>query len=95
MPDTPAVAPSTRERLDEFHRYATSRLDGLVKGQPVPTVAELFEEWRSRPQTPDELAASVAAVNEAIAEMEAGDTGRPTEDVIADLRAFVGARRRA
>jgi hypothetical protein len=40
----------------------------------------------NNPMASEELRASIAAIKEALADMEAGDVGRPVHDVVDELR---------
>ncbi|UUO05634.1 hypothetical protein M4951_19940 [Blastopirellula sp. J2-11] len=62
-----------RIQLDDFYRFAQDRLQ---RSSTAESIDELFESWRlSHPSD-----------NETMANMKAGDTGVPAEDVIAELR---------
>lgn len=64
----------TKEQIDSFHEFALSQ---IANGGADLSMDQLYCLWRVKNPTPTELAASVAAVKAAYAEMEAGDSGRP------------------
>jgi hypothetical protein len=64
---------STKEQIDNFHDFASSQ---IANGGAELSMDQLYCLWRAKNPTPRELAASVAAVKAAYAEMEAGDSGR-------------------
>lgn len=64
----------TQEQINSFHEFASTR---IANSQTELSVDQLYCLWRVTNPTPDELAASVAAVKAAYAEMEAGDAGQP------------------
>jgi hypothetical protein len=66
-----------------FHQFLGAQLQ-LGGGEKSPE--ELLALWRAEHPTPEELRESVTAVQEAIADMESGDAGRPAREVIEDLR---------
>lgn len=51
---------------------------------------ELVDIWRMSNPTADEHAANVAAVREALKDMEAGDSGEPADQVLRELREELG-----
>ena len=79
----------TQAQLDSFHRFASER---LAEGAPAMSIHMLVDLWtsemRSRHQGVD-----VVAVREALADMEAGDRGRPAEQVIDDVSEEFGLER--
>jgi hypothetical protein len=50
------------------------------------TPEECLQLWRAENPTPTELHKSVAAVKEALADMEAGDTGKPFDEFVEEFR---------
>lgn len=75
---------TTLQELTEFHRFATEQLGN---GSSDLSLEELLDLWRAANPTEQELRESVAAVQQAIRDMEQGDTGRPAEEHIRELRA--------
>lgn len=70
---------TTKEQLDSFHQFASEQIDN---GGTHLSLDELYELWRTNNPTADELADSATAVNAAIADMKAGDTGRPARQAL-------------
>ncbi len=70
--------------LSAFHSFVQEKLGSDEAGELSPE--DVLAEWRELHPTPGELTDSVAAVRHALADMQAGDRGRPAEDVVADLR---------
>ena len=70
--------------LREFHSFVQEKLGSGEVRELTPE--DVLAEWRELHPTPGELTESVAAVRHALADMQAGDRGRPAEDVVADLR---------
>jgi hypothetical protein len=75
--------PAAQEELDSFYRFATERISN--SGVDV-TFAELVDIWRIQHPTSDELHENVAAVKEALRDMETGETGRPFDEFASDFR---------
>ena len=75
---------ATQEQVDSFYRYATEQLadDGSAK-----SIDELYDEWRYANGSPEERAEDIAAVQAAIDDMNAGDTGRDAAEIEDELRA--------
>lgn len=78
-----AMRTRTTTEAEAFHEFLTAQLDN---GGRKMSPEELLLTWRAGNPSARELDASVAAVREAIADMEAGDTGRPAREVIRNLR---------
>ena len=73
----------TLDELREFHIFVGEKLtNGGAKLSPE----EALDQWRVLHPDPEELAESVSAVRQALADMAAGDRGRPVDDVLAELR---------
>ena len=79
-------APQTDE-LREFHRFLT---DKLSNGGAQLSPEEVLAEWRQDHPEPEVDEEEVAAIQEAIDDMVAGDRGRPFDEVMAELRAKYG-----
>ena len=75
--------PTTPQELQSFQQYATAR---LLDGGASLELDELLEEWRNQYPDPKQLQEDVFAVQAAIRAMEGGETGRPAEDVVRELR---------
>jgi hypothetical protein len=74
---------TTREQIDSFYRFATEQLASVGSEKSID---ELYDQWRYENPAPDELKESVAAVQAAIDDMNAGDTGRDAARVEQELR---------
>jgi hypothetical protein len=73
----------TREQLDSFHDFAAAQIEN---GGSALSLEQLLDLWRIANPTPEERAANVAAIQQALDDMVAGDTGEPAADVLRDLR---------
>ncbi len=78
---------ATQQQIDSFHDFATQHVSNGGAGL---SMEQLFDLWQEQQPTAEELTESVAAVQAALKDMENGDTGRPVEDVIAELRNEAG-----
>jgi hypothetical protein len=78
------TASSTAEELRSFHAFLTRVLDGLA-GQDPPSPEDCVALWRLEHQSPEELADTLEAIREGLADMHAGRT-RPFEDFDRDFR---------
>jgi hypothetical protein len=63
-----------------------SVIEEQLTGETVPTVDEVLARWADENESDEERAATVQAVREALADMEAGDTGIPAREAVAELR---------
>jgi hypothetical protein len=72
------VIAGTGTELERFHSYLSER---LANGGAELTPEEALDLRRMENPTPEEHAANVAAVREAIADMDAGDSARPYKEV--------------
>jgi len=82
---------SNSKELAEFNRFVTNLLMGDQR-ELLPE--EALDLWRSEHPLPEELADSVAAIREALADMEAGDQGIPFEDFAREFRKQKSAGKR-
>ena len=64
----------TQQQIDSFYEFASSQVSN---GGKELSLDELYCMWRAKNPMPAELAESVAALQAAYTEMEAGDGGRP------------------
>ena len=78
---------ATQQQVDSFHHFATQHVNNGGAGL---SMEKLFDLWQAQSPSAEELTESVAAVKSALLDMENGDTGRPVEDVIAELRSEAG-----
>jgi hypothetical protein len=79
----------TNDDLAAFHQFAEARL----ARRGVESLHELVDIWEQEQPTPELHAQNVAAVRAAIRDMENGDTGRPAEKVVEELRSELVGRR--
>jgi hypothetical protein len=77
------MATDVSKDLKEFYRFVG---DKLTSGETDLSPEEALDEWRLLNPPPEELAESVSAIRRAVADMRAGDRGRPVEDVLAEIR---------
>jgi hypothetical protein len=75
------------DELGQFHCFIGEK---LTNGKSNLSPEEALDEWRHLHPDPEDLAESVAAVREALADMHAGDRGRPVDEVLADIRMRLG-----
>ncbi|HEY1377867.1 MAG TPA: hypothetical protein VGF55_13795 [Gemmataceae bacterium] len=66
--------------LREFHRFLGEKMNA---GEASLSPEDVLDEWRSLHPDPDD----VAAIQEAIDDLENGDTGVPFEEFDQDFRA--------
>ena len=75
-----------REELESLHRFITDLLCRPEEYSPE----EAVELWRMANPTTEQLAEDVAAVQEALDDMAAGDKGIPLEDFLRGIRSRHG-----
>jgi hypothetical protein len=73
--------------LEEFHAYVGERLR-TAKERLSPE--EVLDEWLLLHPDPQVHEENVKAIKAAIRDMEAGDRGRPAEEVLRDIRNELG-----
>ena len=78
--------------LECFHQFVEGKL-GSASSDLSPE--DVLSEWRTTHPLSDDLSESVVAVKQALADMRAGDRGRPAEQVIAELRQRLEASARS
>jgi hypothetical protein len=76
------AAESTHD-LEAFHHFLGEQ---LTNGGSSLTPEECLELWRAQHPTSEQLRANVQAVQEALADMEAGDVGQPLAQFLAEFR---------
>jgi len=76
------VSADTSE-LARFHQFI---LEKLANGASRLSPEDALDQWRSENPSIEDLAESVEAVKKALTDMQGGDTGRPADEVIANLR---------
>jgi hypothetical protein len=70
--------------LASFHRFISVRLE---IGDPALTPEEALDLWRAENPPREEFEETTAALQEAIREMDSGDTGSPLDDFDREFRA--------
>jgi hypothetical protein len=83
---------ATFQELVDFQEFAVER---LRNGGAGLSLEALLDQWRALHPSEEELRDSVAAVKQALDDMDAGDTGRPVDEVLRDLRAKYNLPQRA
>ena len=71
------MSSDAQHELLSFHHFVSEQ---IRLGVPYSSPEEAVEAWRLRNRTPEEMAEDVQAVREALADMAAGDRGRPFEE---------------
>ena len=74
---------TNQEQLESFYRFATNQ---IAAGATGTSIDELYDRWRIEHPSSNELEANVAAVEAALDDMEAGDTGRDAHLLVRELR---------
>jgi hypothetical protein len=74
----------TTDDLAAFHAFLGEK---LKNGGPRPSPEEALDEWRQDHPDPEIDEEEVAAIQEAIDDMEAGDRGVPFDEAMAELLA--------
>lgn len=77
------MATGVSRDLEGFHRYLGEKLNG---GPANLSPEEVLDEWRVMNPLPEEIAESVTAIRRAVADMNAGDCGRPAAEILAEIR---------
>lgn len=72
----------TKAELDSFHKFAVAV---VTTESTDATWEDLIDRWRIENPTPDEFEENVAAIQEAVEEMEQGRM-RPFEEFIAEFK---------
>ncbi len=73
----------TQTQLEAFHRFVDEQ---LRNGGRNLSPEECLELWRAQHPTPEALEESLRAVQQSLADMEAGDKGRPLDEVVDEIR---------
>jgi len=73
----------TRQEVLSFHNFVAEQLKA---GEDCLSPAEALEVWRLQNRTPDEFAADVQAIREALDDLDAGNLGTPLEVFRAEFR---------
>jgi hypothetical protein len=77
-------SPAVNDELHEFHRFLG---EVLKNGSAHLSPEQALEEWREQHRELGEFPDDTEAILEAIKDMENGDTGRPFDEVMAEIRA--------
>jgi hypothetical protein len=77
----------TKQQLDSFFEFASSQMNN---GGAELSMDELYCLWRAKHPTPAELAETVAALQAAHTEMQAGDNGQPARAALRETSARLG-----
>jgi hypothetical protein len=85
------LSADTSSELERLHEFI---LEKLADGASQLSPEDALDQWRAENPSFEELAESAEAVKRALADMEAGDAGRPANEVIADLRRKYGVTTR-
>jgi hypothetical protein len=72
------------DELRDFHRFVGDKVNN---GGATLSPEEVLDEWRMLHPDPEAVAEDVAAIQEAIDDMEKGDTGIPLEEFDRNFRA--------
>jgi hypothetical protein len=78
--------------LASFHEFVVQH---LVNGDSQLSPEEALDLWRAGQPVRDEFSDTVAALGEAFADMDAGDTGQPIEEFLHEFRERRAAARRS
>lgn len=70
--------------LREFHSFVQEKLGSEEARELSPE--DVLAEWRGLHPSSGELPDSVTVVRRALADMQAGDRGRPAEDILDAIR---------
>jgi hypothetical protein len=68
--------------LQSFHQFIGERLN---IGHTSLSPEEALEIWRLQNRSPEEFQEDVEAIRQALADMEAGDTGTPVEEFLTEF----------
>jgi hypothetical protein len=81
------MATELKTELHDFHEFVGEQ---LRNGGAGLSPEEVLGEFRMFHPTPEQHAANVEAVKEALRDMENGDRGRPVADVLREIREELG-----
>ena len=73
------------ERVNDLQAFKNF-VDAQLAQDSVPTLDEVLARWDVENETAEDNASTIQALREALAEMEAGDTGIPVHEALAELR---------
>ena len=75
--------PTSTQELQSFQQYAAARIQN---GAVMLELDDLLDEWKHQNPDPKQLQEDVLAVKAALQAMASGDTGRPAEEVVREIR---------
>ena len=78
------MSASVENELVNFHHFVAERLE---RGEGDLSPEQALDLWRAEHPNPDEFGDAVQELREAIADMEAGDTGLPLDQFDREFRA--------
>jgi hypothetical protein len=81
---------AANDQLREFHRYLGEM---LKNGSAHLSPEEALDEWREQHPDGVEFEDDTEAIQEALDDMANGDTGRPYEEVMAEIMARLNLRK--
>jgi len=73
------------ERANDLHAFRSFVDEQLANGGAELKLDEALARWEFENKTDDERSATIRALKEALADMEAGDTGIPAREALAEL----------
>lgn len=74
---------SVEQELEDFRAYALAR---LAANQTQLTIEELFDEWKFKNRSSDQLAADEHAIAASLRDFDGGERGIPAGEVVTRLR---------
>ena len=77
------MSTDANSELFQFHQFVGEQ---LVTGPPWLSPEEALEAWRLQNRTSEEFEEDAQAIREALADMDAGDTGRPWKEFDCEFR---------
>ena len=77
------MSTDANKELQSFHQFIVQQLTG---GNSSMSPEEALEAWRILNPSPEQFREDVQAVREALADMEAGDTGTPADEYFMNFR---------
>jgi hypothetical protein len=78
------VSAGSVSELGDFHRFVSQKMDD---GDSSLSPEQVLDEWRNLHPDPDAVKDEIAAIQEAIDDMENGDVGMVLDDFDRDFRA--------
>jgi hypothetical protein len=74
-----------RARANDLHAFKDF-IDDQLGGATVPTDDKVIARWDSENETAEDTGATVEALREALADIDAGETGIPVHEALLELR---------